>query len=59
MEMQYALLIYESPEDFASRSADQADEPEVRGLLALMLHCEARRPERRNAIPLSNDRLSK
>jgi hypothetical protein len=23
-EMQYALLIYESPEDFASRSADQA-----------------------------------
>jgi RNA polymerase sigma-70 factor (ECF subfamily) len=33
------------------------DEPEVRGLLALMLHCEARRPARRAAdgrfIPLS------
>jgi hypothetical protein len=27
--MQYALLIYESPEDFASRSADQADEPYI------------------------------
>jgi RNA polymerase sigma-70 factor (ECF subfamily) len=37
---------------------DQApDEPEVRGLLALMLHCEARRPARRSAdgrfVPLS------
>jgi RNA polymerase sigma-70 factor (ECF subfamily) len=34
-----------------------SDEPEVRGLLALMLHCEARRPARRDAvgrfIPLS------
>ena len=33
------------------------DEPEVRGLLALMLHCEARRPARRDAdgsyVPLS------
>jgi predicted RNA polymerase sigma factor len=33
------------------------DEPEVRGLLALMLHCEARRPARRGAdgrfVPLS------
>src|SRR5262249_4541207 len=33
------------------------DEPEVRGLLALLLHCEARRPARRGAdgrfIPLS------
>src|SRR5262249_46456435 len=33
------------------------DEPEVRGLLALLLHCEARRPARRAAdgrfIPLS------
>jgi RNA polymerase sigma-70 factor (ECF subfamily) len=33
------------------------DEPEVKGLLALMLHCEARRPARRDAdgrfIPLS------
>jgi RNA polymerase sigma-70 factor (ECF subfamily) len=33
------------------------DDPEVRGLLALMLHCEARRPARRSAhgrfIPLS------
>jgi len=33
------------------------DEPEVRGLLALMLHCEARRPARRSAdgrfVPLS------
>jgi len=33
------------------------DEPEARGLLALMLHCEARRPARRDArgrfIPLS------
>lgn len=33
------------------------DDPEVRGLLALMLHCEARRPARRGAdgrfIPLS------
>jgi predicted RNA polymerase sigma factor len=33
------------------------DEPEVRGLLALILHCEARRPARRNAegqfVPLS------
>jgi predicted RNA polymerase sigma factor len=34
------------------------DEPEVRGLLALMLHCEARRPARRNAdgryVPLAD-----
>jgi len=34
-----------------------SDDPEVRGLLALMLHCEARRPARRSAdgrfIPLS------
>jgi predicted RNA polymerase sigma factor len=33
------------------------DDPEVRGLLALMLHCEARRPARRSAdgrfVPLS------
>jgi hypothetical protein len=29
MEMQYALLIYESPEDFANRSADQADQPYI------------------------------
>jgi predicted RNA polymerase sigma factor len=33
------------------------DEPEVRGLLALLLHCEARRPARRSAdgrfVPLS------
>ena len=33
------------------------DEPEVRGLLALLLHCEARRPARRGAdgrfVPLS------
>jgi RNA polymerase sigma-70 factor (ECF subfamily) len=33
------------------------DEPEVRGLLALMLHCEARRPARRDAdgryVPLT------
>jgi predicted RNA polymerase sigma factor len=33
------------------------DDPEVRGLLALMLHCEARRPARRNRdgqfVPLS------
>ena len=27
--MQYALLIYESPEDFASRSTDQSDEPYI------------------------------
>lgn len=34
------------------------DDPEVRGLLALMLHCEARRPARRSAdgrfVPLSD-----
>jgi RNA polymerase sigma-70 factor (ECF subfamily) len=34
------------------------DEPEVRGLLALMLHCEARRPARRDAdgryVPLAD-----
>jgi RNA polymerase sigma-70 factor (ECF subfamily) len=34
------------------------DEPEVRGLLALMLHCEARRPARRNQegryVPLAD-----
>jgi hypothetical protein len=27
--MQYALLIYESPEDFASRSIDRADQPYI------------------------------
>jgi hypothetical protein len=27
--MQYALLIYESPEDFASRGADRDDEPYI------------------------------
>ncbi len=27
--MQYALLIYESPEDLATRGADQADEPYI------------------------------
>jgi RNA polymerase sigma-70 factor (ECF subfamily) len=38
------------------------DDPEVRGLLALMLYCEARRPARRSAdgrfVPLS-DRIQK
>jgi len=28
-KMQYALLIYESPEDFASRSTDRSDEPYI------------------------------
>lgn len=38
--------------------AQVPDDPEVRGLLALMLHCEARRPARRSAdgrfVPLSD-----
>ena len=39
------------------------DEPEARGLLALMLHCEARRPARRDAgggyVPLSRQDVAR